>query len=202
MTTNPTVDKTKKHQYNFVTDLLVKKYINASEYIIGKCIGPLNSYQYNKICDNCERIMTICYENKIIYLNEEKAFRLNHYLVPNFDKNIIFYIRNSFYIKRILNIFYYGRFIDREILTNRKLKKIGKKYPLGSIKNKIKIKSIRKLPSLDNVCILNIISYIKDEIEHFIEKKYLNNVIKYTFDNEDFYRDQYWEEYWEEEHDF
>ena len=193
MTTNLTVDKTKKHQYDFVTDFLAKKYINASEYIMGNCIGPLNSFKFNKMIDNCERMMTICYGNKIIYLDECKAYRLNHYLVPNFDKNIIFYIRNSFYIKRIVNIFFYGRFIDREILTNRKLKKIGKKNKL-IIKNKIKIKSIRELPVLNNDCILNIISYIKDEIEYFIDKKYLNNAIKYT---EDLYRKNvYREEYW------
>ncbi len=197
MTTYLTVDNTKNYQYNFVSDLLVKKYINASEYIIGKCIGPLNSYQYNRMCDNCERMMTICYENKIIYLDEEKAFRLSNYLEPNFDKNIHFYIKNSFYIKRIVNIFYYGRFIDRKVLTTKKVKKIKKKNKL-IIKNKIKIKSICKLPLLNNDCILNIISYVKDEIEHFIEKRYLNNVIKYTFDNECFYRD----EYWEKEHGF
>ena len=197
MKTNLAVDKTKKHQYNFVTDLLVKKYIDASEYIIGKCIGPLDSYQYNRMCDNGEAMMSICYENKIIYLNEEKAFRLNYYLVPNFDKNIFFYIKNSFYIKRIVNIFYYGRSIDRTVLTTKKVKKIKKKNKL-IIKNKIKIKSIRELPVLNNDCILNIISYVKDEIEYFIEKNYLPNVIRYTFDNEDFYRKEYWDEYWDE----
>lgn len=192
MTTDLTVDNTKKYQYNFVNDLLVKKYINASQYILGKCIGPLDSYQYNKMCDNCERMMTICYENKIIYLDEEKAFRLNHYLEPNFDKNIFFYIKNSFYIKRIVNIFYYGRFIDKEVLTNKKVKKIKKKNKL-IIKNKIKIKSIRGLPLLNNDCILNIISYIQDEIEYFIEKKYLNYVINHTFQMEDIYKDEYWD---------
>lgn len=197
MTTNLAVDKI-ENLYDFLTNLLVKKYIDASEYMIGKYIGPLNSRQYNKMCDNCERMMPICYGKKIIYLNEEKAFRLNYYLVPNFEKNILFYIKNSFYIKRILNIFYYGRFIDKEILTNRELKKIGKKYPLGSIKNKINIKSIRKLPLLNNKSILNIISYIQDEIEYFIEKKYLIHAIRYTFDNEDFYRKEYWDEYWQE----
>ena len=49
MTTNLIVDKTKKYQYDLleIADFLGKKFINASEYIIGTCIGPLNSYQYN-----------------------------------------------------------------------------------------------------------------------------------------------------------
>ena len=196
MTTNLAVDKI-ENLYDFLTNLLVKKYIDASEYMIGKYIGPLNSRQYNKMCDNCERMMPICYGKKIIYLNEEKAFRLNYYLVPNFEKNIFFYIKNSFYIKRILNIFYYGRSIDRTVLTTKKVKKIKKKNKL-IIKNKIKIKSIRELPVLNNDCILNIISYVKDEIEYFIEKKYLIHAIRYTFDNEDFYRKEYWDEYWDE----
>ena len=105
MTTNLTVDRTKKYQYNFVTDLLVKKYIDASEYMIGKCIGPLNSRQYNKICDNCERMMPICYGNKIIYLDEEKAFRLNYYLVPNFEKNIFFLYKKFILYKKYCKYF-------------------------------------------------------------------------------------------------
>lgn len=189
MTTNLAVDKIKNYQYDFVSNLLVKKYIDASEYIIGDCIGPLNSRQYNKMCDNSERMMPICYGNKIIYLNEEKAFRLNHYLVPNFEKNILFCIKNSFYIKSIVNIFYYSRFIDRKVFITKKIMKIKKKNKLIK-KNKIK-RSIRKLPVLNNDIILNIILYIQDEIEYFIEKKYLANVIRYTFDNEDFYRREY-----------
>lgn len=196
MTTNLTVVKTRKYQYNFVAELLVKKYIDASEYIVGDCIGPLNSRQYNKMCDNGERTMVICYGNKIIYLDECKAHRLTYYLVPNFEKNIFFYIKNSFYIKSIVNIFYFGRSIDRKIFTIKKVKKIKKKNKLIK-KNKIK-RSISNLPLLNNDCILLIISYVKDELENFIEKKYLPNVIKYTFDNEDFYRN----EYWEKEHDF